>query len=80
MPMWKKKQKSEFYFWKKHKSLAPASLPRHYAHLALFCLVKITIPGALMYRCRGLKIALQHDAWLFSQSLKFLINRPPDHL
>ncbi|VTU14217.1 GalNAc(5)-diNAcBac-PP-undecaprenol beta-1,3-glucosyltransferase [Variovorax sp. SRS16] len=77
MAFWGKQQKSEFYFWEKHKNLAPASLPRYYAYLGLRSLVKITIPGALKYRCRGLRNAIEHDAWLFSQSLRFLLRRPP---
>ncbi|RZI77856.1 MAG: glycosyltransferase [Variovorax sp.] len=78
MAVWKKRQQSDFYFWKKHKRSAPSSLPRYYARLGLHCLVKITIPGAIRYRGRGLKSAIAHDAWLMSQSLRFLISRPAD--
>lgn len=76
LAFWGKQQKSELYFWAKHKNLAPASLPKHYAYLAARSLLKITIPGALKYRCRGLKNAIGHDAWLLGQSLRFLVRRP----
>lgn len=78
LAMWKKRQASMFYFMKKHKSWAPASLPKHYAYHGLRSLAKTTIPGAIKYRGRGLMTALAHDAWLISQSLRFLISRPAD--
>lgn len=70
-----KHQKSDFYFWAKHKSLAPASLSKYYAYMGLRSLVKVTIPGAIKYRCRGLKTAMTYDAWHLFQSLKFLFHR-----
>ena len=76
--IWRKRQASEFYFMKKHNSWAPASLPRHYAYLGLRSLARITLPGAIRYRGRGLTSAIAHDAWLMSQSLRFLISRPAD--
>ena len=72
----KKKQASEFYYWEKHKMHAPTSFPKHYAYRALRSLVKVTIPGAIEFKGRGLKSALEHDAWLFLQAFRFLITRP----
>lgn len=73
-----KHQKSVFYFWAKHKDQAPDSLSRYYCTGGLRSLVKRTIPGAIRYRCRGLKTAVTHDAWYFYQSLRFLFHRSAD--
>jgi len=74
----KKHQKSDFYFWAKHKNLAPASLFKYYGYRGLRSLLKVTLPGAIKYRCRGLKAAITNDAWQILQSLKFLFRRPVD--
>ncbi|MDM0011270.1 glycosyltransferase [Variovorax sp. J22P168] len=73
---WNKHQMSELYFWNKHKTLAPPSLWKYYAYIGLRSFIKSTIPGAIEYRGRGMSNAIAHDAWLFTQSLKFLIRRP----
>jgi GT2 family glycosyltransferase len=73
-----KKQRSELYFWSKHPALAPSSLPRYYAYLCIRSVLKITLPGALKYHCRGLKTAIGYDAWLLFQSLRFLVQTRAD--